>query len=217
MSTDTQRADVAVVGGGIVGLAFAWESARRGMSVVLFDRTARPQGASIRNFGMVWPIGQPPGEPYARALRSRERWLELKAKAGVWVSECGSLHAAYATDEDAVLREFVTAALPLGVSCDYLSATETLRRFPAVNPTGLVGALYSPRELALNPPEAIARIQQYLAETHNVQLRLGVAVTGIEMPKVRAASGETWSAKRVFVCSGIDFETLFPEVLASSG
>ena len=39
------RADVAVVGAGIVGLAFAWEAARRGRSVVLFDRTTAPLGA----------------------------------------------------------------------------------------------------------------------------------------------------------------------------
>lgn len=96
--SDGRQADVAVVGGGIVGLAFAWEAARRGRSVVLFDRTPVPQGASVRNFGMVWPIGQVPGADYARALRSRERWLELKRKAGVWAEECGSLHLAHERD-----------------------------------------------------------------------------------------------------------------------
>ncbi len=217
MATDAQRADVAVVGGGIVGLAFAWEAARRGLSVVLFDRTVRPLGASVRNFGMIWPIGQPPGTDYNRAMRSRERWLELRQKAGLWASECGSLHAVYHADEDAVLREFATAAPALGVACEYLPAADALRRFPALNPDGLKGALHSPTELAVNPPDVIARLPHFFAETSGVQLRLGETVTNIEMPRVRTAGGETWHADRVFVCSGSDFETLFPDVFAGSG
>jgi FAD dependent oxidoreductase TIGR03364 len=213
----TQRADVAVVGGGIVGLAFAWEAARRGRSVVLFDRTARPQGASVRNFGMIWAIGQPPGEAYGRAIRSRERWLELRARAGLWVEECGSLHVAHHDDEDAVLREFATRAPGLGVECEYLSANDAAGRFPAVNPDGLKGALHSPTELAVNPYQALTGITRFLAETLNVRIRPGVAVTHIAMPEVHTATGETWRAGRVFVCSGADFESLFPDVLAASG
>ena len=215
--SDTRQTDVAVVGGGIVGLAFAWEAARRGLSVVLFDRNPAPQGASVRNFGMIWPIGQTPGEAYNRALRSRARWLELQTAAGVWAKECGSVHAAYAPDEDAVLQEFVAMAAPLGVQCEYLSRPDAAQRFPSLNPTDLQGALYSPAELAVNPPEAVARVPHFLAERFGIQLRLGETVTHIEMPNVRTASGEVWHAKRVFVCSGADFETLFPDVFAVSG
>jgi len=94
-------------------------------------------------------------------MHSRERWLELRAKAGVWAAECGAIHVVYQPDEDAVLREFATAAPRLGVACEYLSPKETTRRFPAVNPEGLLGALYSPTELAVNPPEAISRVPHY--------------------------------------------------------
>ncbi|MCS6866864.1 MAG: TIGR03364 family FAD-dependent oxidoreductase [Gemmataceae bacterium] len=217
MTAHSYRTDVAVVGAGIVGLAFAWEAARRGLAVVLFDRTRQPEGASVRNFGMIWPIGQPLGEEYQRALRSRQRWLELRDCAGIWVAECGSLHVAHHDDENEVLREFAAVGEKHGVQCEYLSAVEASKRFPAVATSGLQGALYSPTELAVNSPAAVARLPHYLAETYGVQLRLGVAVTDVNMPEVRTASGERWLADRVFVCSGSDFASLFPAVLSTAG
>lgn len=211
------RADVAVVGGGIVGLAFAWEAARRGKSVVLFERHPQARGASVRNFGMVWPIGQPPGEMYRRALRGRERWLELARRAGLSVEPCGSLHVAHEEDEARVIAEFAGLAPGLGIACEYLSPAEAVRRFPAVNPDGLKAALYSPTEVAVDPPAAVARLPHYLAEAHGAVLRFDTTVVGVDVPRVRTAAGEVWHADTILVCSGADFETLFPEVFAGSG
>ncbi len=217
MASEQYRADVAVIGSGIVGLAFAREAARRGRSVVVFDRTPVPQGASVRNFGMVWPIGQPPGEQYARALRSRAQWLDLRAAGAVWAAECGSVHAAYESDEDAILREFATAAPGLGVACEYVEGAGAARRFPALNPRGLLGALHSPTELVVNPPAALAALPKFLAEKHGITFRTGVAVARVEMPRVLTATGESWTVTRAFVCSGTDFETLFPAEFAATG
>src|SRR5690242_12440552 len=102
--------DIAIVGAGIVGLAHAYLAARSGLKVYVFERNPAACGASIRNFGMIWPIGQPPGPLHEQAVRSRELWLELLREAGLPFLETGSLHAAYRDDEAAVGREFAERA-----------------------------------------------------------------------------------------------------------
>ncbi len=72
-----------MVGGGILGLAHAYLLARSGKHVVLFERNRQANGASVRNFGMNWPVGQP--------------------------ANTGSLHLAHHDDEAEVLREFSEA------------------------------------------------------------------------------------------------------------
>ena len=89
------RYDVAVVGAGIVGLAHAWIAAGNGQRVVILERDPRPRGASIRNFGMLWPLSQPNGPNYQTALASRALWLELANDAGLWHRDRGSLHLAF--------------------------------------------------------------------------------------------------------------------------
>ncbi len=75
--------DLAVVGAGIVGLAHALAAARRGLSVVVIDRDAQANGASIRNFGLVVVSGQEPGISRARAEKSRAIWLDLADEVNV--------------------------------------------------------------------------------------------------------------------------------------
>lgn len=61
--------DLAIVGGGIVGLAHAWAARREGLSVIVVDRDQRAVGASVRNFGFVTVTGQGRGETWRRADR----------------------------------------------------------------------------------------------------------------------------------------------------
>src|SRR5580700_8819210 len=96
----TKKVDVAVVGAGIVGLAHAYLAARSGRTVVVFERNPAALGASVRNFGMVWPIGQPAGRLHEMALRSREIWLEVLQQAKLPCLPTGSLHATYREDEE---------------------------------------------------------------------------------------------------------------------
>src|SRR6266851_4899348 len=190
--TMTRQVDVAVVGGGILGLAHVWAAARRGRSVVLFERDRRAQGASVRNFGMVWPIGQPAGPSHQRAMRSRQHWLEMAPQAGIWHDPCGSLHLAFRPDEMTVLEEFAARAPGLGYDCRLLCAKETLARSPAVRSEGLLGSLWSPTEVCVDPRQAVARLPDWLHESYGIELCFGTAVRAVEMPHVVAADGQTW-------------------------
>lgn len=128
--------DVIVVGAGILGLAHAYAAARRGLRVAVFERSARASGASVRNFGMVWPIGQPAGRMHELAMRSREVWLELLTAAGLPYQNTGSLHLAYHADEEAVAREFAEAGPARGYECAWRNAAEVLAVSQAACPTG---------------------------------------------------------------------------------
>lgn len=208
---------VAVVGSGIVGLAHAWLAAERGHDVAVFERSAKAEGATVRNFGMIWPIGQRPGVARQAALRSAARWQALAQSAGVWVNPCGSLHLAHRDDEWAVLQEFSTLAPELGFTGRLLAPADIEQATPAAQPEGLRGGWFSPTELCVNPRTAAARIARWLADHFGVRFHFQTLVREVEPGSLRSADGRQWPADQIIVCSGADFATLFPETLGASG
>ncbi len=208
--------EVRIIGAGIVGLAHAWMAAERGHAVTVFERSAHASGASIRNFGMIWPMGQPAGELRLLALRSRERWLRLAQAADVWVNPCGSLHLAHRNDEWEVLREFHAQAAQGDVECSLLGRADVINKSPAANPERLLGGLFSPAELGVNPRSALREIPRWLAREYGVRFEFGMTITQVEPDVLHSADGRHLTFQRVIVCSGADRDTLFPELTHGS-
>ncbi len=211
------EADVAIVGGGIVGLSHAYQAARRGLSVVMFERDPGARGASVRNFGMIWPIGQSAGGAHQLAMRSRDLWLQIAAEAGIWADPCGSLHVARRDDELAVLEEFASLAPGAGYDCELLTGEQVAHRFPAANPSGLIGGLWSRGEVNIDPRQAIEVLPQWLEQRYGVIRHVNTPVSDVSMPWVTTCGGTRWKVGRVVVCTGADLRTLFPGVYEGSG
>jgi FAD dependent oxidoreductase TIGR03364 len=203
-----------VIGAGIVGLATARALARRGFSVKVFERSEKAVGASIRNFGMIWPIGQSSGKMYERAIRSREIWKEISGTGRFWAEPAGSLHLAYAPDEWQVLQELYEAFHKEGRPVHLLDKTATCERSSAAVPDGLLGGLYSEDELIVDPREAIAALPGWLTGHGKVEFHWGKCVSYISEQTVYIGNEEEYEADLIFICNGADFETLYPERFA---
>jgi FAD dependent oxidoreductase TIGR03364 len=202
-----------VIGAGIVGLATARALSLKGFDVKVFERSSKAVGASIRNFGMVWPIGQPDGTLYERALRSRSIWKEIADSGAFWSDAVGSLHLAYNEEEWRVLQELY-ASFQMNRPVQLLSADEVLLKSDAVVSNGLKGALYSADELIVDPREAIGALPAFLSEKYNVEFYWDKCVSYISEQTVYIGNEEDYEADIIFICSGADFETLYPELYA---
>lgn len=207
-----EKYDLVIVGAGVVGLAHAYQAELKGLKTLVIEKERMAIGASVRNFGMVWPIGQPQGYLYDRAIKSREIWVELSKKVNFWASESGSIHLAYAKDEWNILDEYHTN---WGQNTQLLAPKEVLKHSPNVNPLNLIGGLFSTTEVNVNAKEAIHSIASYLKQQPNIDIHYGEQVQNIEYPSVQTTDA-TYIADRVLVCSGSDFMTLYPEIFKHS-
>ncbi|MEI8111696.1 MAG: TIGR03364 family FAD-dependent oxidoreductase [Chitinophagia bacterium] len=202
-----------IIGAGIVGLATARALKLKGYRVTVIDRTDKAVGASIRNFGMIWPIGQPSGKLFNRALRSREIWQEMANAADISYDPCGSLHVAYHKDEWEVLQELQSIFSAENRNTQLYSPTHISNQFSGIQDHNLLGGLYSPSELIVDPREAIAKLAIYLKEALGVEFIWGKQIN--EVSEGKAICGKKiYNADIICICSGADFETLFPDLFA---
>jgi FAD dependent oxidoreductase TIGR03364 len=199
-----------VIGAGIVGMATARALAKKGFSVKVFERSSKPVGASIRNFGMIWPIGQPTGNLYERALRSRSIWKEIGDTGAFWYEPAGSLHLARHNDEWQVLKE-LNESFCKDRKVKLLDARAITELSDAVVSDDLFGGLYSPDELIVDPREAIGSLPAYLHETFDITFLWDKCVSYVADNTVYIGNEEEYEADLTFSCSGADFETLYPE------
>jgi sarcosine oxidase subunit beta len=105
----TNRADVAIVGAGIVGLSCAFELAREGVErIVVFDKGGPVYGTTGGSAGVICPVEL--GDPYVlMGLLGYERVQQLAGDHGLRFERSGRLQLVYEPDDPAVDRHGVDA------------------------------------------------------------------------------------------------------------
>ena len=116
-----------------------------------------------------------------------------------------------------MLSEFNVLANQNDVETELLTPEQVHQRTDATNPNGLIGGLWSPTELCVNPRDAIRQTAEYLQTLPNVELHFDTTIISIDGSQLTASDTRNWNAHRTIVCGGTDFETLFPTEFRQAG
>src|SRR6188768_1528682 len=153
--------DVAVVGGGLVGVATAWGLAREGCRVALLDEGDRAVRASRGNFALVWVQSKGLGlAAYAGwTIRSSNAWGGfadlLKQETGLDVSfqRPGGFHLALSERElearATILKRLHNQPGIVDYKTEILDHAQVARMLPDIGPE-VVGASYCPLDGHVN-------------------------------------------------------------------
>ncbi len=159
--------DLAVLGGGIIGLSVAWRASQHGMSVALLERGELGGGATHVAAGMLAPVSEVEfGKAGRRALelgvRSAGMWAdfaaELEQASGIDVGlrRTGTLVVARDEDEARELERQLAFRESLGLRALRLRASEAREREPALAPTVRL-ALEAPDDHSVDPRRVVVR------------------------------------------------------------
>ena len=221
------RADVAIVGGGLIGLSIAWRLAQAGRSVVVVERDTIGAGASLAATGMLAPAAEhePGSDPLLPlALESLRLWPAfrdaLEAETGLPIDyrPDGTVVVAIGRDEVERLRFRFDLQRRSGLDATWLAGTEVRRLEPGLRPSVTAG-VHCPLDHQVDPrlvmaalADACRRAGVILME-HTAVTALdwsGGTVTGIRVGDQGVAAGTVVLASGAWSGEG----GLLPETLA---
>lgn len=182
---------VAVIGGGIVGVASAYELAKRGADVTVYERDTLGSGSTGRSGGGIRSQFSTPVN-VELSLASKQVWDDFEDQFGVDIRRrrVGYLFLAWEQATADALRENVAMQNDHGVPSKYLSADEARVYCPELHSERYSGAAYNAEDEFVDP---YLSLQGYAAAAreHGVDIRAKTPVTDIKR------EGETVTGVRV--------------------
>ncbi len=215
MRTSSSPFDVAVIGGGVIGLSVAWRAAQRGLRVTVLERAEPGAGASRVAAGMIAPISEASlkEEPLLRLSQASARAYpafvdELRDASGLdpGYLGCGTLAVARDRDEAEALDRELGVRTELGLPVSRLRASEARRLEPGLAPA-LRLALDVPDDHVIDPRALTVALAKALRGAGG-ELRTGgevaeVLVSHGRVTGVRLAGGEEVVAEQVVIAAGV--------------
>lgn len=206
------RADVVVVGAGIVGASCAAELAAQGMTVEVLDAGGIGGGATAAGMGHIVVMNDSPAE-LALSRYSRELWLALapSLRPVDAFAQCGTLWVAADDEEWDAAQSLSGAFAAAGVRTSLLDAA-ALRECEPSLAAPMAGGLLVPDDAIVYAPNAAQWLLHYSLGHQNIHVRLGCEVAALQSGEVRLANGERVSAGLIVIANGLAARRLAPSL-----
>lgn len=158
--------DLLVIGGGLIGCSIAWQSARRGMSVLVVERGDVGREATHAAGGMLAPLSEADqDDPFLQLCRQSlalyagfAQTLQQETGIDVEYWPAGTLYLSLTGEDDEELESRHRWQSAAGLRIERLTSAEVLAREPALNPE-LRWALRFPDDHQVNNRHLIRALQ----------------------------------------------------------
>jgi glycine/D-amino acid oxidase-like deaminating enzyme len=181
------RADVVVIGGGIVGCSIAYHLAKLGITdVVLLERRQLTCGTTWHAAGLV---------PQLRATRTLTelakytselfRGLEAETGQATGFRQNGSIGVALNAGRFEELKRGASMARAFGVDVEVIGPSEVKARYPLIDLDGVVGGVWLPADGQTNPVDTTLALAKG-ARAMGVRVVEGVEVEDLLVENGRA-------------------------------
>ena len=198
--------DVAIVGGGIMGLAAAWAIAKRGAAVTLVDPRPLLNDHNASNdvskiFRLAYGADK---EMTLLAKRALPLWRDLERESGASILHPTGLALFGAANgfADQSARTLLEMGEPVEVH-----ERDVKEKFPAFS--GVARVVVDKQGGWLDPTAALGAFE-LRAVAKGAKMRRGVGATRVEPGRVVLSSGEELRARKVIVAAGFHAPRLVP-------
>ena len=163
MSSDQglpERAQVVIIGGGIIGTSVAYHLTRLGWTdVVLIEQGQLSSGTTWHAAGLVGQLRATEGGTrlvqYSARLYSE---LEQETGLATGFKRCGGVTVARTEDRMVQLRRTAATAESYDLECELISAARAKELYPVLATEDLVGAIWLPGDGTANPVDVTASL-----------------------------------------------------------
>jgi 4-methylaminobutanoate oxidase (formaldehyde-forming) len=202
-----ERAQVVIIGGGVIGTSVAYHLTALGLTdVLLLEQGQLSCGTTWHAAGLVGQLRASEAGTrlvqYSAALYER---LESETGQATGYRRCGGLTVARTPERMTTLRRTAATAQAYDIACELISAAEAAERYPLLNATDLQGAIWLPGDGRANPVDltaALARGARQRGATIRERARVtGIASSGGRVRGVRTDHGDI-EAEVVVNCAG---------------
>ena len=202
-----QRADIVVIGGGVMGVSTAYHLAKLGRSdILLLEQGRLSCGTTWHAAGLV---GQLRSSKNMTSMISYSAGLYsgLEAETGLATGwrQCGSVQVARTMERLEVLRRNVARAEEFGIEAELVSPERAGELWPRMTTDDLLGAVWVPSDGKVNPSDLTSSLAKG-ARRRGVTIAEQVTVTEVETRNGRAAAVITDQDRiecdTVVICAG---------------